>query len=133
MLLLLLLIIGHQTFHEGRDNADLREIAVLSGPSEPIYGLDYSPDGKTLVTLGLDESARHWEAASGRHVKAFTGHQSPASSVAFSGDGEILASAGSTNGEVIVWVDPGLRRCQRFRPALGNDDGAVNELTRPGG
>jgi WD40 repeat protein len=78
LLLLLIVIISHQAFHEGSDNAGLREIAVLSGPAEPIYCLDFSPDGKALATLGMDESVRLWDVDARRKVADLRDeHQSP--------------------------------------------------------
>ena len=86
-LLLVLVIIGRQTIQPGSENADLREIALLSGSAEPIYRLDFSPDGKVLAALGLDESVRLWDVDGRRKIAELRSEHQPPSCVAFSPDG----------------------------------------------
>jgi WD40 repeat protein len=136
---------------------ELKPRAVLKGHAEPVTCLAFSPDGKTLAcggwgydgkTRALRGELRLWDVAAGKEVATLTGHQGPLRSLAFSPDGQSIASA-SSDGEVRLWdvakretraALPGLARgfdCVAFSPDLkrlgvANERGAkVYEL--PGG
>jgi eukaryotic-like serine/threonine-protein kinase len=53
----------------------------------------YSRDGRQIATGGSDGVVRAWDAATGRPVRSFRGHQGPVTSVMFSPDGRRLASS----------------------------------------
>ena len=59
----------------------------------------FSPDGRTLASVSLDETVKLWDLASGREIGTIRGHPdtSVTPKVAFSPDGRILASLGSNN------------------------------------
>jgi WD40 repeat protein len=54
----------------------------------------FSPDGARIVTASLDETARIWDAATGREITVLRGHQSSVLSAAFSPDGGRIVTAG---------------------------------------
>ena len=55
-------------------------------------GVAFSPDGRLLATASEDKTARLWDPATGKHLRALTGHTGPVLSVAFSPDGRLLAT-----------------------------------------
>ena len=61
--------------------------------SEPIGAVAFSPDGRKVVSGGLYSTLRVWEAASGRELLSFEGHEDIIDSVAFSPDGRQILSA----------------------------------------
>jgi WD40 repeat protein len=61
-----------------------------------------SPDGKTLLTRGLDRTARLWDAATGKPLGEPMRHEGGISAVAFSRDGTMIAT-GSRDGTVRSW------------------------------
>ncbi len=65
---------------------------VLSGHTEFVKGLSFSPDGRQLATAGVDAKIRLWETATGKLITTLTGHLQEASDVAYSPDGKTLAS-----------------------------------------
>jgi WD40 repeat protein len=71
----------------------------------------FSPDGRTLVTGGFDQTVRVWDVASGQLRETFQGHEARVRGLRFSPDGRMLYSAGSKT--VIAWDLEGSRRLGR--------------------
>ncbi|MDE0424820.1 MAG: dockerin type I domain-containing protein [Candidatus Poribacteria bacterium] len=66
------------------------------------YALSFSPDGKTLVSGGRDNTVRLWDVQTGELKNRLKGHRDDVNAVIFSQDGEMLAS-GSDDGTVRLW------------------------------
>jgi len=77
--------------------------------------LDWSPDGSLFVTEGPEESGLIdiRDAATGRPVRSFRGHDPDVNLVAFSADGSMLATSGD-DGTVKVWDPRTGKRLQTF-------------------
>ena len=85
-----------------------KEIAVM--PADPqhvehtgvIPSMVISPDGRTLATASCDYSVRLWDLATHRGIGKRQGHLNEVWAVAYSPDGEFLAS-GAKNGGLNLW------------------------------
>jgi hypothetical protein len=70
-----------------------RERAVLTGHTGSVASAVFSPDGARVLTASADNTARLWEAASGRLLVTLEGHQGPVSNAVFSPDGARVLTA----------------------------------------
>ncbi|MGH6812924.1 MAG: toll/interleukin-1 receptor domain-containing protein, partial [Methylocella sp.] len=81
-------------------NAVLRSLAVLHermriATGATAYSVAFSPDGARVLTGSWDKTARLWDAATGKEIRAFKGHEDFVFSVAFSPDGaRVLTGSG---------------------------------------
>ncbi len=70
----------------------------LSGHTDDVRAVAFSPDGRFLVSGGLDSRVRVWSAATADPVgRPLTDHTAAVNSVAFSPDGGLLATGGRDN------------------------------------
>ena len=91
---------------------------VLSGHTEFVKGLSFSPDGHQLATAGVDAKVRLWETATGKLITTLTGHLQEATDVAYSPDGKTLASIEERT-VIKLW------RLDTFREVASLADGRV--------
>ena len=81
----------------------------LEGHRGTVFGVAFSPDGKTLASGSRDGMVIVWDVATGRKRATLDGHPSKwVWSVAFSPDGTCLASAGGDDGtclwgQAVLW------------------------------
>ncbi|MGP4001322.1 nSTAND1 domain-containing NTPase [Streptomyces sp. 8N706] len=82
--------------------ADLPIQDRLTGHTQLVRAVAFSPDGRTLATGSKDQTVRLWNVATGKLRTRFTGHTKSVAAVAFSPDGRTLAT-GSGDKTVRLW------------------------------
>lgn len=85
------------------------EIRRLKGHREQVGQLDFSPDGRQIVSCAGNDGVRLWNAATGEEIRRFAEGGWAECTVAMSHDGRTLAS-GDISGAVTLWdADTGQR------------------------
>jgi WD40 repeat protein len=74
----------------------------LDDPSEVVYALAVSPDGKLLAAGGGDTVARVWTVEDGKLAATLKEHKAAVTGISFSADGKLLATA-STDKTAQIW------------------------------
>jgi WD40 repeat protein len=78
------------------------EIVPQTGHSDGIRAIQFSPNGRTFVTAGLDKFAILWNSENGKQLRSFVGHSWQVMAATFSRDGKTLAT-GSTDYNIRIW------------------------------
>ena len=75
---------------------------TLTGHSDSVQSVVYSPDGRYLASGSGDKTIKIWEVATGKQLRTLTGHSDTVSSVVYSPDVRYLAS-GSNDKTIKIW------------------------------
>ena len=73
----------------------------LSSHQGAVWGIAFSPDGKTIASTSWDNTIKLW-SRDGKELRTLTGHDKEVWSVAFSPDGKTIATASGDN-TVKLW------------------------------
>jgi tetratricopeptide (TPR) repeat protein len=75
----------------------------LTGHSNEVTSVAFSPDGSMLVSGGADETILIWNLTNGEILRNLTGHTADVTSVAFSQDGTKVISSGGYDFTIRFW------------------------------
>lgn len=121
---------------KANDQQYIGELNREEGQSNMPYetnAMEYSPDGRLIVSGGFDGILLIWDVVGQQILTTSTvGHSGSINSLAFSPSGDILASAGD-DGRIIVWDTSNWQSIREFAHNLGypvrsiafDDDGSL--------
>ncbi len=101
---------------------DLRRREIAKWPAHGTRGpngLAWMPDGKAIVSCGADNSAKMWDAQTGKSIRTFGPHTRFVTSVAVSPDGSIVATGG--DGKVYLWSAATGKRFGKWEGNIGQN------------
>jgi serine/threonine protein kinase len=75
---------------------------TLTGHSNVVWSVAYSPDGRYLASGSWDKTIKIWEVATGKQLRTLTGHSDWVNLVVYSPDGRYLASGGDDK-TIKIW------------------------------
>lgn len=70
-------------------------------PGKALLGISFSPDGKSLATVGEDGVVQLWDGLKGQQLETFAGHTAAARAVAFDASGSFCSASADKN--ILVW------------------------------
>ncbi len=96
----------------------------------PVRVVAFHPGGKTLASGGNDGLVTIWDVATGQPLHKMPGHKGPVLRLAYSTDGRVLATSGTTADKLLIWnPGAGLRSPTRDIPSsefvFGPDDRTI--------
>jgi hypothetical protein len=80
----------------------VKQIRATGGHNQGILKMVHHPKQPLLLTCSADNTAKLWNEDNGQNTKTLSGHTDNVFAIAFSPDGEQIAT-GSWNGEVKIW------------------------------
>jgi WD40 repeat protein len=80
---------------------------IADAHSDTVFGIEFSRDGKHLVSGAADKFVKQFEVETGKLVRAYEGHTHHVLGVSWKGDGSRIASAGADNAIKIWNVETG--------------------------
>lgn len=104
---------------------DKAEIFVQLGHSDYVQSLTFSQDGKLLASGSGDKTIKLWDVETGREIRTMTTNTG-FTSVAFSPDGRMLASAGGISNDVVLWSVKDGRTVTKLR--MEGDHNYLNDV-----
>ncbi len=60
-----------------------------------MWGISYSPDGKTIASCSSDKTIKLWNAENGKEINTLYGHSDLVFGISYSSDGKTIASCSS--------------------------------------
>ncbi|ORX89179.1 WD40 repeat-like protein [Basidiobolus meristosporus CBS 931.73] len=108
---------------------DIRERKCIQTYKDATNTLKMSPDGRLIITGGVDSSVKIWDLTAGKILKTFSGHTSPVTSVAIHPH-ECLLATSELSGCVKFWDIDRFEMVGSLDPHSGDLDAskAVNSI-----
>lgn len=94
--------VGNHNNYVSVMNMEGIELLKLIGHKGYVQSLKYAPNGKSMVTGSMDNTAKLWGVNDGKQIKSLEGHTEGILSVAYSPNGKYIAT-GSLDHTTILW------------------------------
>lgn len=98
------LVVSYQPLSVFKVRPITRCVETMTGHTDAVLHVSYSPDGKKLASGGGDMAVRFWNVITSTPSHTCTGHRNHVLCTAWSPDGQVFVSA-DKSGEIRVW-DP---------------------------
>ncbi|MEW6616174.1 MAG: caspase family protein [Thermodesulfobacteriota bacterium] len=100
------------------DVAKEKEIRAFFSEADKVISAAFSPDSRSLLTGGSDNTVKVWDIATAKEIKSFSGHSAPVASVVFSPDERHVLS-GSEDTTLKLWNAATGEEVRTFKGHIG--------------
>lgn len=104
---------AEEALHRALFTSQVRQ--TLKGHTDFVVGVNYSPDGRNIVTASRDGTAKIWDAQTGRELQTLEGHLFELQDIAFSPDQKIVTAVGD-NATLKQWDVQSKQPVSTLRP-----------------
>eukprot|EP00913_Durusdinium_trenchii_P035266 g32996.t1 len=80
-------------------------LVTYNGHGQPVFGVAFSSDGKTVITSGSDKQVRVWGVANAKLVRAIKGFGGEVFRISVSKDGRVFSSSADKNARVHTFAN----------------------------
>lgn len=87
-----------------------KELTLLTGHTDSVLTLAYSPNGKFLISGSSDKTTRSWDTDSGKFIRAHKKYTGPINIIAFSANGNQFMCGGNEHADIWYWYPTNLNR-----------------------
>jgi WD40 repeat protein len=94
---------SHETVVRIRNPVTLESQLTLEGHKNKVFDIAFSPDNKSLISVSPGDPIRIWDVASGKVRATFGDGTFRHSRLVISPDGSILATASTSEEQVVLW------------------------------
>lgn len=85
-------------------NAAKHNTAVIDCNNEPVWSVDFNPDGTQILSSSYENKLRVWDSRTGACLKIWDGHSDGVGYAEYSQDGRLIVSCGSGKDKSVkVW------------------------------
>jgi WD40 repeat protein len=98
-----------------------REIRPTEGHRGHVSSVVYSPDGRSLISSGMDGMVRRWDLAAGKEIQQFKAHRGGLWGMALTPDGKVIATASLNDRMIRLWdsaTGNEIRRLEGYRDGV---------------
>jgi WD40 repeat protein/DNA-binding SARP family transcriptional activator len=104
---------------EGQAAAECQLYQTLTGHTDAVFAVCFSPDSRQIASAAADGAIRLWQIPSGRLQQTLVDHTDAVNALAYAPDGRTLASAGRDRCVRLWAVESG--RCDRLLQAHAHE------------
>ena len=92
------------------DASTYKELRLLTGHTDTILALTYSPNGKVLVSGSSDKTTRSWDTEFGNFIRTHKKYNGPINAIAFDANGEEFKCGGNEHADIWYWYPTNINK-----------------------
>ncbi len=109
-----------------------KKLRQLTGHTDSVLALAYSPNGKLLVSGSSDKTTRSWDTDSGKHLRTHKKYAGPINAIAFSANGNQFMCGGNEHADIWYWYPTNFNQSSKSRSYMPAKSSTANAFSYTG-